>query len=575
MRKRYLTNGRLVWALLSIALALCLAISSGLYLRGSAAMADEGDVPIYENSWVEEPHFVHVTSGTNHDDEVEYTHVDGWEQGVFDGSYTVRAEAEYGNDELYFKIYQEREGGLENIEFSQGVSVQGVNDTYSFRTDKSDKDGLLPAYVINKLKTLPAGEYYLIAIVPEGAKEGNGGVEYEYDGINYGVALIDSYVRNNGVRFTITDEAGVPAEIELSIEEWNYGGYSQLANVISINLGANLIPEVSYSVYNDNNGRKGTLRSNLSAFKTNANGVVQGDDVISAFARLNAGNYWLYAEITVNGTTISKEIPFEVHKSDKGWEVLPSALSWTWGEFNASVHKISGKLADSARVLTYSIYNVIGVPLEGVGQFVVASDGTIPANVATVIAGLDAGSYYIRCQASSANYIDIDEYIPITINPVQNMWEDIPSVIGWSEGSFDSTVNALQGTAKMGNVKFSIVDSKDNVLYTVTKEDNGLLTVLNADGESVNINWLNKLSVGTYQLVAEVEGTVNYTALKNSIHFVIADDAVALSGIIAVTVVFAVIDLGAAVACIILLIKRRRKVEEQFKQMVSKELHGR
>lgn len=571
MRKRYLTNGRIVWALLAIALALCLAISSGLYLSGSAALADDGDVPTYENSWEEEPRIVHVTSGTNHDDEVVYTPVNGWKQGFFDGSYTVQAKAKYGNDELYYKIYQENAEGLENIEFSRGISVQGVIDTYSFRTDK---DGLLPEYVINRLKALPEGGYYLIAIVPEGAKVAGGGVEYEYDGINYGVALKDPYIKDNGLRFTITD-TGVPAIIELSIEEWNFGGYSSLINVININLAASLIPEVTYTVYTNNNGTMGSKISNLASFKTNANGVVQGSDATAAFARLGAGTYWLYAEITIDGKTISATASFKVAKSDKDWDVLPSALSWTWGEFNANVHKMSGKLADSTRVLTYSICNGDLIPLEEVGQFTVASDGTFPSNIVTVLSSLDAGTYYIRCQASSANYNDIDYYVLLTISPVQNIWEDIPSIIGWSEGSFDSTVNALQGTAKMGNVKFTIVDSKDNVLYTVTKEANGLLNVRNSDGESVNINWLNKLSVGTYKLVAEVEGTVNYTALKNSINFVIADDAVALGGIIAATVVFAVIDLAAAAACIILLIKRRRKVEEQFKQMVSKELHRR
>lgn len=99
-----------------------------------------------------------------------------------------------------------------------------------------------------------------------------------------------------------------------------------------------------------------------------------------------------------------------------------------------------------------------------------------------------------------------------------------------------------------------------------------MFSVTRDNGEKVNMSELNTLSVGSYKLTAEVEGTDNYSALSADTAFAVFEDSVGLNGIIAAVVTFAVLDVVAAAVCITLIIIRRKKVEAQFRNMVRKEL---
>ena len=186
---------------------------------------------------------------------------------------------------------------------------------------------------------------------------------------------------------------------------------------------------------------------------------------------------------------------------------------------------------------------------------------------------LGAGKYWLV-----AYIIDNDgEYLSVMIPfhvRIQNYWVVIPSLTSWNEGHYNVKDNVLNGAANKGNVKFTILDDKDNVLYTVVKDDESTVTsVINANGDVLHVSALNKLAVGSYKIIAEVESTDKYSSLRTTAYFAVFEDSVALSGIIAATVTFAVIDLIAAGLCIALLIIRRRRISDRFRKMVSKELH--
>ena len=456
MKQAFIKNRVYFAALLAILLSLCFALGLG-YALPRAVYADDGEeiVP-KENHWITQSAFLLFVEAEDRVIEIKE-----WEQGKFHGGeYVVSAEAEYGNEKLYFRIYESGENGLSAIGFEKSVPVNGEMDKEAFRTEEN---GLVLSYVSDKLVSLKAGTYYLLAVVED---------EYgEYTGLNNGY-LTDEEIIKRSFEFRVTE----PAQKEestltgLTIDEWTLGNYENAHNLIKAETNVGL-ENVTYAVYYDNDGVKGSAVINLASFNTDANGAVVDIYTIDSLGKLGAGKYWLVAYIIDNdGEYLSVMTPFHLRR--------------------------------------------------------------------------------------------------------QNYWVVIPSLTSWNEGHYNVKDNVLNGAANKGNVKFTILDDKDNVLYTVVKDDESTVTsVINANGDVLHVSALNKLAVGSYKIIAEVESTDKYSSLRTTAYFAVFEDSVALSGIIAATVTFAVIDLIAAGLCIALLIIRRRRISDRFRKMVSKELH--
>ena len=132
--------------------------------------------------------------------------------------------------------------------------------------------------------------------------------------------------------------------------------------------------------------------------------------------------------------------------------------------------------------------------------------------------------------------------------------------MGWSEGRFNRDNNAPVAKAKFGNIYYTILDADGNeVVSSVSASD-------------LSASTLNNLDVGNYTLIATVAGTTDYEALRAEAHFAVFEDSVGLTGMIAATLVFAVIAIGLAVCAAVLLIRRNKKIEEEFRKMVNAEL---
>ena len=117
--------------------------------------------------------------------------------------------------------------------------------------------------------------------------------------------------------------------------------------------------------------------------------------------------------------------------------------------------------------------------------------------------------------------------------------------------------------ARFGNVYFTIKDANGNEIISRVSADD------------VNAAKLKALGVGNYILIAEVDESANYNALRDEAYFAVFEDSVGMTGLIAATIVFAVIAVGLAVAGAILLIRRNKKLEADFRNMVKSELNRR
>ena len=167
--------------------------------------------------------------------------------------------------------------------------------------------------------------------------------------------------------------------------------------------------------------------------------------------------------------------------------------------------------------------------------------------------------------------------VPFEVTALENYWTEAPGLIGWSEGHFSAfdIDDNLSGIAAKGDVRFTIFDEKGNTVFIIRTQNGRINSVQRGNGEAAKVSDLNSLSVGSYELLAVVDGDDNYTGLTCNAQFAVFEDSVGLTGIIVAVITFAILDIAAAGACIALLIIRRRKVEEKLRNMIRKELHRR
>lgn len=440
--------------------------------------------------------------------------------------------------------------------YNDGYAVKGLE---SFKTvSGSNVNDMVDIETGKKLAALSVGTYYLRVHV-----------SYENSAFN-----MDTFVS-----FRILQIQNY-WKVTPRIVEWSWNDYNPEINTISA------IPhfcdgdsQVTFGIFTSQDCSDMNAVENLAHF----NGV--GQSQMDALASLKANTYWLKASFlgSSNYTGLETIITFNVRKNENAWLTSPYVLGWEFGGYSKERNKIFAEAKFGTGV--FSIYTD-----EACGEsdalefsqayngnnkkFILEKDGLVPDYVTEKLKSLVKGKYYllVECEGSTDfDGINTVKPIPFEVSNAENYWITAPGLQGWNESHFDIKVNNIIGTAKFGNVKYEITDSFGKLLFAISVDGKDL-SVVNGDGISVEITDLNLLKVGTYTIKATVEGTDNYSGLSITSTFAVFEDAVGLTGIIAAAIVFAVLDVLAAAICITFLIIRRKKVEEQFREMVRKEL---
>ncbi|MDE6442590.1 MAG: hypothetical protein K2L12_07575 [Clostridia bacterium] len=369
-----------------------------------------------------------------------------------------------------------------------------------------------------------------------------------------------------------------------NVVQWKYGEYDPAVNVIMASPrfenGA-----VTYGIYTD--------AAHTTAVEGLENFTEVNSDIAAKLDALNVGTYYLYASVAQAGNSGQRPnfakletqtaVEFRISPLQNYWTGTPSVLSWKYGDYSKNVNLISAVPAEggSARI---SIYDGEGIIIGFVNSenTTVTSFELVPENGAMLVPdyvekrlkGLDAGTYYMLASVEeSDNYTGINNYttpeeikqyaIKFDISAITNVWTSIPKMSSWREGHF-SNENKVSAEAAFGN------DTAVIIVY----DSDGKVVTSNQNNTQLDYDKIAALGVGLYKVSLSIGATGNYSELTAEIEFSVMEDSVALSGIIAVTIAFAALDVIAAGTCIALIIIRRRKIEERFRQMVQKELHG-
>lgn len=277
---------------------------------------------------------------------------------------------------------------------------------------------------------------------------------------------------------------------------------------------------------------------------------------IGADGFVPAGSYVYVYELTASASDNYNSwiypVDFTVVRTDNYWDVTPVIQDREYGDKkNVSDIPYTPHFGESENVVFEYWYldeNGVSSPL---GSSVKGAE-------------LEIGNYeYEVTLKSSANYNKLTFRGSFKVRKAANGWTQVPNMIGWSEGRYDPDKNLPSAQAAFGNVFFTVKDADGNVVIERVAVSN------------LNAQMLNALDVGTYTIIADVAETSNYDGLSAEAHFAVFEDSVSMLGIIVATAIFVAIAVGLAVAGIILLLRKNKKIEEEFRKTVNAELKRR
>lgn len=414
------------------------------------------------------------------------------------------------------------------------------------------------------LAALPAGTYYLNARTLGGQSDSYGAL-------------------NSVIQFTVAKARNYWTKTP-QIVQWTWSGYDPAANLISAVPAIGEPENVVFGVYTDANCNRpvaGLMNFSLTKKVDDTVTYTLPGAVASALSELGAGSYYLKAEVagTDDYSYLGSVSSFTVQKVNNYWLTTPSAQGWRYGSYDIENNAIYAQPAFGGDAV-FKIYHSDGTEVlfnngDAVVKEFTLEYGKVPEFVTDILPTLGAGKYYVLASvAATDNYTGLNDYtalediaahgVELNITANTNGWQTVPRVLGWTEGNFDIEKNKIFAEAACGN---------ENLRVTVLDAKGG--TVLSCAYTELDYDKLAGLDVGSYTVKLSVEGGNNYEGLSGETTFAVTEDAVGLTGIIAAVVVFGIFDIAAAAFCIYLVVSRRRKIEESFRNMIRKELHRR
>lgn len=408
-------------------------------------------------------------------------------------------------------------------------STDWVKDTKQFTFELVPEDKTKEPYALADFYKADSGFYTLKATCPEGE--------------NYKEAKAEIIV--------FVKPAEISWLIAPQIDSWKYGNSTfkvptPVLNTTASELQAEIIDAARY--YREGNPVGYT---SLASF-LDENELLPVGKYTLVYSYTAQGNYANFRDV----------VSFQVLKADNYWDIAPVVSGWTYGD----------------KSIDYLTYKPDCKPhytdgTEVAVQFRIVDENGVeksPWRNRLADLGLDeygklsVGFYEVRAELNgSANYEAMEFTMRFTVTKSPNSWDEIPNVISWNEGRLNSVDDVL-----------TVVPANGTVLITIT-DSNGNIIVEDELPEDINVNKLKSLSAGAYTLKAYVAGSDRFDELVAYVDFAVFEDSVSQTALIALTITFAVIAIALAVVGLVLLIRRDKQIEEEFRKMIKAELYRR
>lgn len=408
-------------------------------------------------------------------------------------------------------------------------STDWVKDTKQFTFELVPEDKSKEPYALADFYKADSGFYTLKAICPEG----------------------ENYKEAEAEIIVFVKPAEISWLIAPQIDSWKYGNstFKVPTPVLNTSVGAlqaEIIDGARYYREGNPNGY-----TSLASF-LDENGLLPVGKYTLVYSYTAHGNYANFRDV----------VSFQVLKADNYWDIAPVVNGWTYGD----------------KSIDYLTYKPDCKPhytdgTEVAVQFRIVDENGVeksPWRNRLADLGLDeygklsVGFYEVRAELNgSANYEAMEFTMRFKVTKSQNSWDEIPNVISWNEGRINSIEDVLTAVPANGTVLITITDSNGNII------------VEDELPENINVNKLKSLGAGAYTLKAYVAGSDRFEELEAYVDFAIFEDSVSQTALIALTITFAVIAIALAIVGVVLLVRRDKQIEEEFRKMIKAELYRR
>lgn len=342
-----------------------------------------------------------------------------------------------------------------------------------------------------------------------------------------------------------------------NVIRWTWGEYNQTKNLLT---AASLYPMDIDGKAFDYGTTPSVVYSILDKDKNPISGLTGFSVVNTAIAgllsELPAGSYYLRTSLAATDyyeKIEESDLRFDIAQAVNTWTTTPNVIRWTWGsydkeknlitaeaKFNDFVSGLDGE-TQSAPAVRFTVLDSNFVAQTGLINFT-ATDGVVSAEVAALLAKLDAGTYYLVASLEGRhNYSAINasalirddaaydfsdkaynktlQSVQFDVLPANNTWDTKPVMTNWQYMRFNSATNFVGGvphypeTGKQ--VKYGIFESKPENATAFASCEYVFTDALTED----IITYLSGLGVGTYWLAAYAEGNGNFTPLFEASSF--------------------------------------------------------
>ena len=249
-----------------------------------------------------------------------------------------------------------------------------------------------------------------------------------------------------------------------------------------------------------------------TAWSTTDNYVNAGAHTVT-FTLIDADHYhWDTSNLTsaqkVEGAIATVE--FTIAQAKNSTATSLNMLSWSFGEFDAAVNSIRAIFTFGTHTAVHlSIWEKDGAVVKDLDNFSIDANGQVDSSVAEKLKQLHTGTYTLKVKVDgTTNYAEFTDEMDFTVSPTYNSWlegDDDLVIPNWVQGKFNPDNMVIK--AKYGTVYIRIISVPDS---------NGDFTEYynsKTAKDSKDYSALNKMPVGSYLLVAWVEGDTDFSAL--------------------------------------------------------------
>ncbi|MCH5160742.1 MAG: hypothetical protein J1G04_01810 [Clostridiales bacterium] len=466
------------------------------------------------------------------DDDVTY-----FKKDLHPDTYTIYAHIDEGTNyfalsaSMTFRVSQAN-NTWDTTPFMTGWAytsfVAGTNFRAGIAANATGNAVIYTLYQGDKITSSSTEEFHFTDITALTGKDEKTTYADKFKALPYGTYTLVAFLKGNvdyadmtlSMTFRVS-QANNTWDTTPSVIGWTFGGYDEKLFTAGKAAFTTDGVKVQYTLFKEE-------EKDGQSTSTKQWGPVDDVTVNSTLGGLGAGQYRLVASYagTTDYAELSLDMTFNVTQAQNTWNPTPSVIGWTFGSYDERLFTAGGAtFPKKGAVIQYTLFKEENKNGQNTSTKQWGDDPITDVSIVrSKLKALGAAQYKLVAEVTgTADYSALSLSIYFSVAQVDNGWTQTPFMTGWAYKGFDVKTNFQNGKAERNTEGKKV----EYILYKGTGTTEQLwddhftdITALTGeDGKTTYADKFTALPVGTYTLVAELEGTNDYADLRLSMVF--------------------------------------------------------